>query len=112
MANVYAPIEMAPTSLDEPILPGWRFSLFSINLGESSDPTFESAATTKVGSYGKQLGHLAEALEVVIEHLGLLESGMAPEKKDVLKVFLGDVAAVRTLKRSRRRVGRATGVSP
>ena len=112
MANVYAPIEMAAASLNEPILPGWRFSLFSVNLGDSSDPTVESAAVAKVGSYGKQHGHLAEALEVVIEHLGLLDSGLAPEKKDVLKVFLGDVAAVRALKRSTRRIGHATGVGP
>jgi hypothetical protein len=102
MPNVYAPIQMAPTSLNEPILPGLRFSLFSINLGDSSDPAVESAATANVGSYGKQLGHLAEALEVVIEHLNLLDSDLALEKKDVLKVFLGDVAAVRKLKSPRR----------
>ena len=89
---------MAPTSLNEPILPGWQFNLFSINLGASSDPAVESAATAKVGSYGKPFGHLAEALEVVIERLNLLDSDLADEKKDILRVFLGDVAAVRGLK--------------
>jgi hypothetical protein len=110
MANVYAPIQMAPTSLNEPILPGWQISLFSVNLGQSSDPAVESAATAKVGSYGKQLGHLAEALEVVIEHLKLLESDLTAEKKDILKVFLGDVAAVRTLKSSKRRSDNRAGI--
>jgi hypothetical protein len=99
MADVNIPIQMAPTNLNEPILPGWQFSLFSINLGDSSNPGVEKSAIGKVGSYGKQLGHLAEALEVVIERLHLLDSDLSPEKKDVLKVFLGDVAAVRGLKR-------------
>jgi hypothetical protein len=103
MPNVYTPIQMAPTTLNQPILPGWQFSLFSVDLGDSSDPTVESAATATVGSYGKQLGHLAEALEVVIERLNLLDSDLAPEKKDILKVFLGDVAAVRKLKSPKRR---------
>jgi len=100
MATVYAPIQMAPTNLSQPILPGWSFSLFSIDLGESSDPALERAAVERVGSYGRQLGHLAEALEVVIERLQLLEADLSPEKKDALKVFLGDVAAIRQLKAS------------
>ncbi len=90
-------------------MPGWRFSLFSVNLGDSPDPAVESAATANVGSYGKQLGHLAEALEAVIEHLNLLDSDLAPEKKDILKVFLGDVAAVRKLKSPRRHGQAAAG---
>jgi len=87
-------------------LPGWRFSPLSINLGDSSDLAVESAATANVGRYGKQLDHLAEALEVFIDHLNLLDSDLAAGKKDILKVFLGDVAAVRKLK-SRLRLGRA-----
>jgi hypothetical protein len=98
MANVSVPIQMAPTNLYQPILPGWQFSLFSIDLGHSSDPALEKAAIGKVGSYGRQLGHLAEALEVVIERLRLLESDLSSEEKDALKTFLGDVAAVRGLK--------------
>ena len=100
MANVNIPIQLAPESLSQAILPGWQFSLFSINLGDSSDPDVEKAAIQKVGSYGKQIGHLAEALEVVIERLQLLESDLPPEKKDVLKVFLGDMATVRGVKRA------------
>ena len=74
-------IQLAPENLEQSILPGWQFSLFSVNLGDSSDPAMEKAAIQKVGSYGKQIGHLAEALEVVIERLGLLELGPAARKE-------------------------------
>jgi hypothetical protein len=52
-----------------------------------------------VGSYGKQIGHLAEALEVVIKRLGLFDAADLPqEDRDAIQVFLGDVAAVRNVK--------------
>ncbi|HTK34238.1 MAG TPA: hypothetical protein VL358_02980 [Caulobacteraceae bacterium] len=111
MADVNLPIQLAPGVLNEPILPGWQFSLFSINLGDSSDPDIEKAAIQKVGSYGKQIGHLAEALEVVIERLQLLDSDLAPEKKDALKVFLGDVAAARGVKRGAAKPPAGSGVA-
>ena len=101
MGDVSLPVQLAPEYLNQPILPGWQFSLFSINLGESTDADVEKAAIRTVGSYGKQIGHLAEALEVVIDHLKLLEAeGLSEEKKDVLRVFLGDVARVRGVKRT------------
>jgi len=97
--NVQLHIQLAPGSLYQPILPGWQLSLFSVNVGVSSDAEMEKAAIRQVGSYGKQIGHLAEALEVVIRHQRLLESKLLSEKqKDVLQVFLGDVSTIRTLK--------------
>jgi len=45
MANVTIPIQFAPGTLEQPILPGWQFSLFSVNLGESSNPEVEKAAS-------------------------------------------------------------------
>ncbi len=99
MDNVQLPIQLAPQSLSQPILPGWQLSLFSVNVGASSDAEMEKAAIQKVGSYGKQIGHLAEALEIVIKHQKLLESKLLSEKqKDVLQVFLGDVSTARSVK--------------
>jgi len=98
MANVNIPVRLAPEILDQPILPGWQLSLFSVDLGGSSDPEIEKAAVNNIGSYGKQIGHLAEALEVVINEFGLLEKPMAQEKRDALQIFMGDVAAARSLK--------------
>ena len=101
MTNVYMPLQLAPTSLSQPILPNWSFNLFSVNLGASSNAQVEQKALEQVGSYGKQIGHLAEALEVVIQKLSLLESKeLTQSEKDALHVFLGDVAAVRKIKAS------------
>jgi hypothetical protein len=99
MEYVYMPLQLAPTSLNQPILPNWSFHLFNVNLGASSNADLEQAALQKVGSYGKQIGHLSEALEVVIRQLRLLDSkNLSREERDTIAVFLGDVAAVRKLK--------------
>lgn len=99
MDYVYMPLQWAPSQLNQPILPNWSFNLLNVNLGTSSNAAVEQQALDKVGSYGKQIGHLAEALEVVIRQLSLLErTALSQREKDALTVFLGDVAAVRGLK--------------
>lgn len=101
MENVYMPLQLAPSSLNQPILPNWSFNLFNVNLGVSSNAAVEQEALQTVGSYGKQIGHLAEALELVISKLTLLESKeISQSERDTLQVFLGDVSAVRKIKAS------------
>lgn len=75
MGTVNFPLQLAPTTLNQSILPNWGFSIFSINLGTSSDPKLETDILDAVGSYGKQLGHIAEAVELVVKHLKLLDAG-------------------------------------
>jgi len=99
VANVYMPLQLAPSSLTQPILPNWSFNLFSVNLGTTSNAAVEQQALEQVGSYGKQIGHLAEALEVIIQTLQLLGSKeLSQNDRDALQVLLGDVAAVRKIK--------------
>ena len=99
MENVYLPLQLAPSTLNQPILPNWSFHLFNVNLGASSNATIEQETLQSVGSYGKQIGHLAEALELVIGKLHLLDSkDLSQAEKDTLRVFLGDVSAVRKVK--------------
>lgn len=101
MAAFTLPVRLAPTNLTQPILPDWfdHFSLLTVQIGESSGADVEAAALEKVGTYGRQIGHLAEALEVVINHLGLMDGETLPQaKKDILTTFLADVAAVRAIK--------------
>lgn len=103
MQTVYLPLQMAPSSLYQPILPNWSFNFLNVNAGVSSNASIEQDVLQNVGSYGKQIGHLAEALEVVIEKLKILEDkSLTEDQKDALKVFLGDVAAVRQLKQERK----------
>lgn len=99
MQTVFMPLQLAPTSLNQPILPNWSFNLFNVNLGASSNAAVEQAALDKVGSYGRQIGHLAEALELIVHRLKLLDSQeLTAQEKDVLQVFLGDVSAIRQIK--------------
>ncbi len=63
------PLQLAPSTLTQPILPNWSFNLFSVNLGATSNAAIEQEALQNVGSYGKQIGHLAEALEIVIKRM-------------------------------------------
>jgi hypothetical protein len=107
MESVYMPLQFAPTSLNQPILPNWSFNLWSVNLGASSNAAIEQESLQAVGSYGKQIGHLAEALELVIGKLKLLESkDLSQSERDTLRVFLGDVSAVRKVKASLAKAGR------
>ena len=99
------PLQLAPGNLNQQILPNWSFNLFNVNLGTSNNAAIEQAALQKVGSYGKQIGHLAEALELLIGKLKVLEIsglGLSQAERDTLTVFLGDVAAVRKLKDAQR----------
>ena len=101
METVYLPLQMAPTNLNQPILPNWSFNLFNVNMGASTNAAIEQEALQTVGSYGKQMGHMAEALEVIIGKLHLLESkDLSRSDKDALPGFLGDVAPVRKIKDS------------
>ena len=95
------PLQLAPNTLTQPILPNWSFNLFSVNLGATSNAAVEHEVLQNVGSYGKQIGHLAEALEVVIKRLKLLDAAdLSQADRDAIQIFLGDVSAVRKIKAS------------
>lgn len=101
MQSVYMPLQLAPTNLTQSILPNWSFNLFNVNLGASSNAAVEQEALEKVGSYGRQIGHLAEALELIVGKLKLLESAdLSQQEKDVLQIFLADASAIRQIKAS------------
>src|SRR3954466_6711920 len=53
----------APNYFDQPILPGWTFN---INSNNSSSPQTEAQVVAK-HSYGRQLGRMADVLELLIE---------------------------------------------
>ncbi|MFT3736654.1 MAG: hypothetical protein QM776_16830 [Rhodocyclaceae bacterium] len=101
MQTVYMPLQLAPNNLQQPILSNWSFNLFNVNLGTSTNAAVEQEVLQNVGSYGKQLGHLAEALELVIDKLQLLDSAkLSQDEKDTLQVFLGDLSNIRKIKAS------------
>jgi hypothetical protein len=48
---------------------GGQFGLVNVTLGQSSEPQVEADVLTDVAGYGKQLGRIIDALQVLVKHL-------------------------------------------
>ena len=75
---------------------GSQFGLININLGRSSAPEIEQDILTEVGSYGRQIGRIGEALEVLIDHLDL--KSLTPKEEAALAAFKamqGEIAEIK-----------------
>lgn len=98
-------VSLAPQWLQQSILP-WSFNadqigLINIDLGLTAEPQTEREILDRVGSYGKQLGRVGDALEVLLKHVDL--SGLSDDEADVIDELQGQLAAVRRVKRRQRR---------
>jgi hypothetical protein len=51
----------------------------------------------EVGSYGKQLGRIGDALEVLIDHAALTD--LSREEAEALTILKGQLAEIRKVKR-------------
>jgi len=74
---------------------GSQFGLINITLGQSSDPEVEKDVLSDVGTYGKQLGQIGDALLVLIERM---PKDMGLDQDDAIKALkkmLHDVADVK-----------------
>lgn len=80
-----------------------QFGLININMGRSSDPEIEEEVLTEVASYGKQLGRLGEAMEVLLDHFHPQEKLKPHEEKAVaeLRDMLAEIARVKAEHHSR-----------
>jgi hypothetical protein len=56
-----------------------------VNVGESSSPETEAQILERVGSYGRQLGQIADAVIVLMRHLD--PAKLSPEDRKVIKAF-------------------------
>jgi hypothetical protein len=52
---------------------GSQYGLININMGKSSDPELEAEILEEVGSYGRQIGQLGDAIRVLLDHVKLGE---------------------------------------
>ena len=101
MAGWFTPL-VAPNWLRQVINP-WQylqaaqFGLFNIELGQTPHPEVEQAILDEVGSYGRQLGRIGDALEVLLKNVELKK--LSKTEKDALAVFEGQLAQVRQVKR-------------
>lgn len=79
---------------------GNSFALFNVNLGRSADPQIEEAVLDQVGSYGRQIGQLADALLVVLDRVDL--GTLAPDQARAIERLRAQVVAVDAIKHGRR----------
>ena len=99
-------ISLAPDQLWQAINPitayqqGAQFGLINIDLGNAGESDLERKLLDKVGSYGRQLGRIGDALEVILKHVKL--GDLKPEEQDALDILKGQFASVRQVKAERR----------
>src|SRR5271154_1413102 len=77
---------------------GGQFGLININMGQSSEPDVEAEVLSDVASYGKQLGHIEDALILLLTHF---QPSMPLTKAETdaiaaLKTALEGIAKVKT----------------
>ena len=59
-----------------------QFGFINVNMGQSSDPELETQILREVGSYGKQLGRIGDAMRVLMKHVD--PAKLSGPEKDVL----------------------------
>jgi hypothetical protein len=76
---------------------GSQVGLVNIELGPSSNPPVEQEVLGNVASYGKQLGRIEDALEVLLAHFHPAKKLTAKEQAaiDDLKSLVKEIAAVK-----------------
>jgi hypothetical protein len=79
---------------------GNQFGLINIDLGGTAESDLERKLLDKVGSYGRQLGRIGDALEVILKHVKL--GDLKPDEQDALDVLKGQLVQVRQVKAERR----------
>lgn len=95
-------LSLAPQKLWQAINPwsfyqqGAQFGFVNIDLGQTPHPETEQAILDEVGSYGRQLGRIGDALEVLLRHVKL--EGLTQAERDALDILRGQLAAVRQVK--------------
>ena len=78
---------------------GGQFGLVNINLGKSADPALEEDVLNEVGSYGRQLGRIGDAMGVLIKHLRPEE--LSDDDKKKIWALESQLAEIERLKASR-----------
>ena len=83
-----------------------QLGLVNINLGRSGNPEVEQEVLDEVGSYGKQLGCIGDALAVLIKHVKLDE--LAPAERDAITKLRFQLEAIEQIKAGHRTTKKVT----
>jgi hypothetical protein len=79
---------------------GAQIGLINIDLGHTPRPDIEQSVLDEVGSYGRQLGRIGDALEVLIDRLA--PGDLSRDEKDAIAILKGQLAEVRKIKQRER----------
>lgn len=77
-----------------------QFGFINVNLGNSGNPEVEQDVLDEVGSYGRQLGRIGDALEVLIKHAD--QKGLDQQELDALTKLRFQLEAVDEIKKRKR----------
>ncbi len=83
-----AAMQLAPNTLVQPILPGWTLNVNAFN---SSAPQTEAEVVSK-HSYGRQLGRISDALEVLVQ---ARDPKAADERFDDFRAMKAEIDAIK-----------------
>ena len=95
-------LSLAPHKLWQAINPwsfyqqGAQFGFINVDLGQTNHPDVEQKILDEVGSYGRQLGRIGDALEVILNHIEL--GKLKPQERDCIDILRGQLAEVRKVK--------------
>ena len=81
---------------------GNRFSFLNVEVGHSSAPEVERQVLENVGSYGKQLGRMGDALRVLLDHFEP-KGGRKPEEEKVIRALYAMLDEIDDIKRAQGR---------
>ena len=81
-----------------------QVGLININMGKSSDPALEQKIIEDVGSYGRQIGQLSDALLAVLQHMKT--DTWDAESREAVEAFRLQVKEVAKLKERHQRASR------
>jgi hypothetical protein len=76
-----------------------QFGFININLGNSGDPKIEQEVLDEVGSYGRQLGRIGDALAVLIKHAD--KKALDPLELDALTKLRFQLEAIDEIKKQK-----------
>jgi hypothetical protein len=76
---------------------GGQYGLINVNLGNAGDPALERKILDDVGTYGRQIGRIGDALRVLLDHVEL--DALSPEESEAIADLRRQLAEVDRLKR-------------
>lgn len=77
---------------------GGQFGLVNITVGSTADPETEKRILEGVGTYGRQLGRISDALRVLVEQAQKSGGLEDPQQKKALNAFLYQVEQIDAIK--------------